>query len=117
MGRAIVPSGAMTVLVNHAAPTAHRLAALIASGDLSTVEAVAAALDRAIEVQPALNCFTDIWVDEAMLAAERAERAEHAAVRGDRLGILHGVPIAVKDTTPVTGHRTTLGSPTVTPTS
>ena len=28
----------------------------------------------------------------------------------DRSGLLHGVPVAVKDTTPVAGHRTTLGS-------
>ena len=58
--------------------------------------------------QPALNCFTDIWVDEAMEAADEAERG--ASPAATRSASLHGVPVAVKDTTPVAGHRTTLGS-------
>ena len=88
-------------------PSAHQLATLIAAGELSPVEAVTAAVERAAEVQPHLNCFTDVWGDEA-LAAARA--AAGAITRGDELGVLHGVPVAVKDTTPVAGHRTTLGS-------
>ena len=102
--------GPMTALVDPTLPSArpaHVLAALIASGELSPVEAVAQAVERAIEVQPALNCFTDIWVDEAMQAADEAERA---LARDRPLGVLHGVPVAVKDTTPVAGHRTTFGS-------
>jgi Asp-tRNA(Asn)/Glu-tRNA(Gln) amidotransferase A subunit family amidase len=88
-------------------PSAQQLATLIAAGELSPVEAVTSALDRAAAVQPDLNCFTDVWPDEA-LAAARA--ATDAVARGDELGVLHGVPVAVKDTTPVAGHRTTLGS-------
>jgi Asp-tRNA(Asn)/Glu-tRNA(Gln) amidotransferase A subunit family amidase len=88
-------------------PSAHQLARQIAAGELSPVEAVAAAVERAAAVQPRLNCFTDVWDDEA-LAAARA--AADAVTRGDELGVLHGVPVAVKDTTPVAGHRTTLGS-------
>jgi Asp-tRNA(Asn)/Glu-tRNA(Gln) amidotransferase A subunit family amidase len=88
-------------------PSAHQLATSIAAGELSPVEAVAAAVERALAVQPHLNCFTDVWGDEA-LAAARA--AADAVARGDELGVLHGVPVAVKDTTPVAGHRTTLGS-------
>src|SRR5262245_44776844 len=87
--------------------TAMQIAALIAEGELSPVDAVTAALDRAAAVQPHLNCFTDVWDDEARVAA--AEAAD-AVVRRDDLGVLHGVPVAVKDTTPVAGHRTTLGS-------
>ena len=97
----------MSRLVDQSAPTATETAARIAAGELSAVEAVAAAVDRALAVQPELNCFTSIWVDEAMLAADRAEQA---IARGAPLGVLHGVPVAVKDTTPVAGHRTTSGS-------
>jgi Asp-tRNA(Asn)/Glu-tRNA(Gln) amidotransferase A subunit family amidase len=97
----------MAELVDPAAPTAQELATAIAAGEVSPVDAVANAVERALLVQPALNCFTEIWVDEAMLAAERAEQA---VARGDELGVLHGVPVAVKDTTPVARHRTTLGS-------
>jgi Asp-tRNA(Asn)/Glu-tRNA(Gln) amidotransferase A subunit family amidase len=87
--------------------TATQTASLIAAGELSPVEAVTAALDRAATVQPHLNCFTDVWTDEAL---DAAATAADAVSRGDELGVLHGVPVAVKDTTPVAGHRTTLGS-------
>src|SRR4051812_32892515 len=98
--------GAMTTLVDPAAPTAVELVAAIATGARSPVEVVTAALERAHAVQPALNCFTAIWDD----AVDAAEQAAAAVARGDELGPLHGVPVAVKDTTPVAGRRTTLGS-------
>ena len=97
----------MRDLVDRDAPPAHELAAAIAGGDLSPVEVVRRALARADEVQPALNCFTAVWHEEALAAATQAEAA---VARGDELGVLHGVPVAVKDTTPVAGRRTTLGS-------
>src|SRR4051794_37955995 len=96
----------MSSLVDDHAASAGELARSIAAGERSPVEVVGAALDRAHEVQPALNCFTAIW-DDAVAAAEDAASA---VARGDALGPLHGVPVAVKDTTPVAGRRTTLGS-------
>jgi Asp-tRNA(Asn)/Glu-tRNA(Gln) amidotransferase A subunit family amidase len=96
----------MTTLVDPAAPSAVELARAIAAGERSPVEIVAAALERAHAVQPALNCFTAIWDD----AADAAEQAAAAVAGGTTLGPLHGVPVAVKDTTPVAGRRTTLGS-------
>src|SRR3954453_8991062 len=98
--------GVMTTLVDPAAPTAVGLAQAIATGERSPVEIVAAALERAHAVQPTLNCFTAIWDD----ATAAAEQSAAAVARGDELGPLHGVPVAVKDTTPVAGRRTTLGS-------
>ncbi|MET0145442.1 MAG: amidase [Ilumatobacteraceae bacterium] len=97
----------MSGLADPSAPSAYDLARQIASGERSPMDVVAVAVERAIEVQTDLNCFTSIWTDDAMAAADRAERA---VARGAELGILHGVPVAVKDTTPVAGHRTTLGS-------
>jgi len=96
----------MTTLVDPAAPSAVELAASIAAGERSPVEVVTAALERAHAVQPTLNCFTAIWDD----AIDAAEQAAAAVARGDVLGPLHGVPVAVKDTTPIAGRRTTLGS-------
>ena len=49
--------------------TAAETASLIATRELSPVEAVKAALDRAPTVHPHLNCFTAIWADEALDAA------------------------------------------------
>lgn len=79
----------------------------IAVGQVSPVELMANALARVGEVQPTLNCFTAVWHDEAMALATRA--ADDVAA-GRELGALHGVPIAVKETTQVAGRGFTLGS-------
>ena len=88
-------------------PTARDLAAAVTRGERSPVELVEEALARIGEVQPELNCFTAVWAARAQ--AEAAEAAT-AVARGDDLGPLHGVPVAIKDTTPAAGHVTTLGS-------
>ncbi len=82
-------------------------AALVAAGDVSPEELVEHALARITEVDPALNCFVSVWHDDARA---EARRAADAVVAGRALGALHGVPVALKDTTPTAGHRTTLGS-------
>lgn len=76
--------------------------ALLESGDVSSVDLVRASLERINEVQPRLNCFVEVWADEAL------ERA--AAVGRPDGRPLHGIPVAIKDTTPWEGHRVTFGS-------
>ena len=66
-----------------------------------------ACLDRIGEVQPRLNPFCFVYLEEALKAAEAAEEA---VMRGGELGPLHGVPIAIKDFTPTKGKTTTRGS-------
>ena len=83
------------------------LARMIATRAVSPAEVVSNALSRIDEVNPKLNCFCFVWHDEAVDAADAATRA---VARGEELGPLHGVPVALKDTTPTAGHRTTLGS-------
>ncbi|MFV0523749.1 MAG: amidase [Acidimicrobiales bacterium] len=82
-------------------------AAAVAGHLVSPVELVDNALARIAEVNPALNCFAFVWDDQARAEAEAAA----AAVASDApIGPLHGVPIALKDTTPTAGRTTTLGS-------
>jgi len=87
------------------------LARRIAARELSPVEAVDASLARIAEVQPVLRCFTgdslERWADDAR---RRARDAADAVVRGSPLGALHGVPVAIKETTPIAGHPHTSGS-------
>ena len=86
---------------------ATELAAQIRSRALSPVEVMRATLDRIERSQPVLNAFITIAADSAMDAARAAEAA---VMRGDVLGPLHGLPVAVKDLVPTAGIRTTWGS-------
>ncbi len=86
---------------------AHRLAAMIAAGDLSARELVGAVVARARAVAPALNCFAVPLFEEALEAAREADARQ---ARGDPLGPLHGVPVTVKDGVATAGHPLTVGS-------
>jgi len=87
--------------------SATELAADIRSGRVSPVEVVDAVLARIERVNPRINAFCTIVADTARADARQAERA---AMRGEPLGPLHGVPIAFKDLTITAGIRTTFGS-------
>src|SRR5579875_2489884 len=93
--------------VNATFPTAAELAATIRARAISPVELMRATLDRIHGAQPVLNAFITV-AEEQALAAARA--AEQAVMRGNALGPLHGVPMAVKDLVPTAGIRTTWGS-------
>lgn len=83
------------------------LAARIRSRALSPVELMRATLERIERSQSSLNAFITIAADGAM---DGARAAEAAVMRGDALGPLHGLPVAIKDLVPTAGIRTTWGS-------
>jgi aspartyl-tRNA(Asn)/glutamyl-tRNA(Gln) amidotransferase subunit A len=58
-------------------------------------------------LNPKLNAILTVTAD---LALQQAQAADKAAAEGDWLGILHGVPMTVKDCLQVAGIRTTYGS-------
>ncbi|WBU52852.1 amidase [Paracoccus sp. SCSIO 75233] len=86
--------------------TAIELAGRIRARDISPVEATKAALHR-IEDRSRLNAFITVATEEALT---EARAAEDAVMRGDDLGLLHGVPYSVKDLLATAGVRTTMGS-------
>ncbi len=86
---------------------ATELAAAIRARWISPVEVTRAALDRINRAQQVLNAFITV-ADESAMA--HAHAAEAALTRGDTVGPLHGVPVAVKDLIPTEGIRTTWGS-------
>jgi Asp-tRNA(Asn)/Glu-tRNA(Gln) amidotransferase A subunit family amidase len=87
--------------------SATELAASIRARKVSPVDAVRQSLARMDRVQPILNAFAFVYPEEAL---EKARAAEAAVMRGEEIGPLHGVPIAIKDFTPTKGKRTTRGS-------
>ncbi len=72
-----------------------------ARGDRSSVEVVSAAIEAAEKLQPSLNCFTEIYAEEALEHARMADEAEP-----DGRHPLRGVPVAVKDLYDVAGRVT-----------
>ena len=86
---------------------AYQLARLIKSRDLSPVELMDVTLNRIKEISPKLNAYLTVLEEDAMAAARQAEKK---AVSGAPLGILHGLPISIKDLIPTKGIRTTMGS-------
>ena len=90
--------------------SAVNLARLIATGKVSPVEAVAAALERVEQTEPQLNAFIQV---DAAGARSAARRAEADVSSGRPLGPLHGVPISVKDLIDVRDLRATYGSLTL----
>ena len=88
--------------------SARRARQLIGSRKLSPVELVDSCIQRIEDVNPAVNAFVSFRYDQAR---SEARVAEDAVMRGDRLGILHGLPLGVKDLEDVAGMITTYGSP------
>jgi Asp-tRNA(Asn)/Glu-tRNA(Gln) amidotransferase A subunit family amidase len=81
--------------------------ALFRGKELSPVELLNAVIARAETVEPAINAFAETHVDEALTAAKAAE-ARYG--RGEPIGPLDGLPVAIKEEAPIAGQRNTLGS-------
>src|SRR5689334_2170323 len=87
--------------------SAAELRGRIASKAVSPVEVTRAVLARAEALQPDLNCFITLCGEEAMVQARAAERQ---VITGEPLGLLHGIPVTVKDIVNTKGVRTTFGA-------
>jgi aspartyl-tRNA(Asn)/glutamyl-tRNA(Gln) amidotransferase subunit A len=83
------------------------LAALIRTKQVSPVEVTEQVLSRIAALNPRLNAFCWVAADTARAAAREAEIA---VVKGEPLGLLHGVPFSVKDVLDTRGIPTTHGS-------
>lgn len=79
---------------------------LIQSKELSSVEATQAQLDRIGKLNGVLKSYVTVMADSALVDAQKAD-AEIAA--GELRGLLHGVPIAVKDLCWTKGVKTAAG--------
>src|SRR3712207_6590154 len=78
------------------------LAGLVRSGEVSARELVQESLDRIEALNPRLNAFVDVFADEALAAADAVKPGDERP--------LAGVPIAIKNNTPMAGKRLTFAS-------
>jgi aspartyl-tRNA(Asn)/glutamyl-tRNA(Gln) amidotransferase subunit A len=88
-------------------PPLSELARGLAAGALSSREIVKGCLDRIAAFDTRLHAFIDVYRDNALNAADMADRQRAA---GRVCGPLHGLPIAIKDLVHIRGHMTTAGS-------
>jgi Asp-tRNA(Asn)/Glu-tRNA(Gln) amidotransferase A subunit family amidase len=103
-------------------PSACEIARRIRAREVSPVEVAREHLERIARLNPFLNAFVD-WQPDVVMAQARA--AEDAVMRGGSghtpgdglgrerdhgLGPLHGVPISIKSSIDVAGHRCEAGS-------
>ena len=86
---------------------ATELARRVRAGELSPVELIEAAMARVDLVNPHLNAI--VTINERALDDARALEARIG--QGEDPGPLAGLPVGIKDVTPVEGLRTTYGSP------
>jgi amidase len=88
--------------------SAVEMARLIREKKLSAREALAEHLKQIERVNPKVNAIVTLVADMAMDAAAKADEMQ---ARNEKLGPLHGLPVAHKDLLETRGIRTTFGSP------
>lgn len=90
--------------------SAVELRRLIGTRQLSPVELLDACIARIERLNPFVNAVTATCFERARTEARAAEQA---VMRGEPLGLLHGLPIGIKDLEATEGLLSTLGTPSL----
>ena len=88
-------------------PTIAEAARQIKAGMLSPVKLVKTCLSRIENYEPTIQAFHAVFADEAIAAAEIAEKEIES---GKYRGPLHGIPIGLKDVFYLKDYKTTSNS-------
>jgi aspartyl-tRNA(Asn)/glutamyl-tRNA(Gln) amidotransferase subunit A len=83
------------------------LAAAIRRKEISSREVTTAVLERIDRIDGKVRAFVRRFDEQALAMADAADAA---TARGEDLGVLHGVPVSIKDMFAVEGQPMTLGS-------
>lgn len=78
----------------------------LASGELSSRQIVDALIARREAVDPEVRAFVVTYDAEAR---QRAEEADAARKRGESWGLLHGLPVTIKENIDIAGSDSTMG--------
>ncbi len=93
---------------NLAALSAVELRRRIGTREISPVELLEACIERIERINPLVNAMA---ATDYAGARQAANAAESAVLRGESLGLLHGLPVGIKDLEETAGLLTTFGSP------
>jgi Asp-tRNA(Asn)/Glu-tRNA(Gln) amidotransferase A subunit family amidase len=83
---------------------------LIGAREISPVELLEAHIGRIERLNPYVNAVTATCFERARAEARAAEQA---VMRGEPLGLLHGLALGVKDLEPTAGLLSTMGTPSL----
>jgi len=90
--------------------SAVELRRLIGARQLSPVELLEACIHRIEQLNPFVNAVTATCFERARAEARAAEQA---VMRGEPLGLLHGLPLGIKDLEATAGLLSTMGTPSM----
>ncbi len=76
----------------------------VSAGKKTAVEVTRECLAKIAEMNPSINAFVEVFEQDALARAQEID-AKHA--RGEQLGPLAGVPVAIKDNILYKGHKAT----------
>ena len=79
----------------------------IKTQELSSLEITETIIERIEKINPIVNAYCTTTFD---IARDLAKKADDAVKKGEKLGILHGIPTSIKDLIETKGVRTTYGS-------
>ena len=87
---------------------AEKIAEGVKRGEISAMEVVDGCLEYTRQrLEPHVGAYLELFADEARLAARRVDERQQA---GEELGVLAGVPVALKDNLSLEGMPCTCGS-------
>ena len=87
--------------------SACEMAEKIKTQELTSQEITELIIERIEKINPVINAYCIPTFD---LARDTAKKADEAIKKGEKRGLLHGVPISIKDEMIIKGIRTTFGS-------
>jgi len=79
----------------------------IKTQELTSQEIVESVIERIEKINPIINAFCTPTFE---LAREMAKTSDEKVKKGEKLGLIEGIPTSIKDTFPTKGIRTTFGS-------
>ena len=87
------------------------IASWIRNGELSAREVMRAHLEQIERVNSTVNAFVTLLDGDELMALASQSDDTLAKNGADGVGLLHGLPVGIKDLQPTAGIRTTFGSP------
>ena len=86
---------------------AYEMVEKIRSQELTSLEITETIIERIEKINPILNAYCTTTFD---LAREMAKKADESVKKGEKLGLLNGIPTSIKDLMQTKGILTTYGS-------